>query len=93
MFPGSVYRSRDVCSQGEKSTCNPRRFRDGSGEGDEERYGEKYVTSEAMEVTQLFSVDSLGVLWKNTLYPVINLMAHRQTATVFFFFRWKYYTA
>lgn len=61
MFPGSMHRSRDVCSQGEKSTCNPRRFRDGSGEGDEERYGEKYVTSEAMEVTQLFSFYSRGV--------------------------------
>lgn len=51
MFAGGLYGGRDVCSEGEESSCYAGGFRDGSGEGHEKGDWEEHVPEEAVEVT------------------------------------------
>ena len=53
-FSGGMHGSRDVCFEGKESPCNTRRFRDGSGEGDEEGDREKHVLTEAVEMIMFY---------------------------------------
>ena len=50
VLAGRVHRSRNVCFEREKGSCNTGRFRDGGGQGNEEGDREKHVTSQAVEV-------------------------------------------
>lgn len=51
VFVGGLYGGRDVCSEGEESSCYAGGFRDGSGEGNEKGDWEEHVPEEAVEVT------------------------------------------
>lgn len=47
---GRVHRSRDVCLEGKKGSCDSGRFRDGGCQGNEEGIREEHVVAKAVEV-------------------------------------------
>lgn len=69
-----MHRSRNVCFEGKKGSCDSGRFRDGRCQGNEEGIREEHVVAKALEIESSYEATEALKISKYRLRFVIEFL-------------------